>query len=479
MAAHVFSRGKGQGRARLEFPKPERAVLLDVRKQRGALMDLFTVRPTGRRGHFVGRFEAEDSAALVLLPRDRQGRHQKLWVETEGHWSLRVREIPTARTFTHEVGGTGPEVLDYRGPAGWATITHRATRERFVLAAHPKGPDRDRVVLKSVPHLLEGLGPVPGTDTGAEPTWQYVVPLDGPTLLAVEQGQDWSISVTPVDAPDPRSPVRRWVGTATTLFERPSADGPVLLDFHYEGRGRQLAPSLEVLDDDGLRREYHPGLGFSPDHRFLLGADERTAGLRSLRIRVDGPDREWELRLTDVEHARPLRWAAAGNGAEVLRYEGPPAVLSVAHVGEHNVAEVTGWGPGRYDWRLKTGTFGRSCHGALIGAGTAPELIRVLAWGQWRLQVTPLDSVRAFALRRESSGSTLVRWSGPAADLRLIHLAGHPMPITVDVLSEELRSVGRLTAEPPAAPADGIPVRPGALLALSDPYHAGWVLEGR
>ncbi|WP_329493516.1 hypothetical protein [Kitasatospora herbaricolor] len=47
----------------------------------------------------------------------------------------------------------------------------------------------------------------------------------------------------------------------------------------YEGRGRQLAPSLEVLDDDGLRREYLPGLGLSPDHRFLLGADERTAGL--------------------------------------------------------------------------------------------------------------------------------------------------------------------------------------------------------
>lgn len=30
------------------------------------------------------------------------------------------------RTFTEAAEGTGPSVLDYRGPQGWATVVHRA-----------------------------------------------------------------------------------------------------------------------------------------------------------------------------------------------------------------------------------------------------------------------------------------------------------------------------------------------------------------
>jgi hypothetical protein len=88
-------------------------------------------------------------------------------------------------------------------------------------------------------------------------------------------------------------------------------------------------------------------------------------------------------------------------------------------------------------------------------------------------------AARTFTREVEGAGPEVLDHRGPAADLKLTPLVGHPLPVTVDVPTEELRSAGRLTAEPPAAPADGLPVRPGALLAVSDPYNVGWSLEGR
>ncbi|GAA3375898.1 hypothetical protein GCM10020367_45490 [Streptomyces sannanensis] len=263
-------------------------------------------------------------------------------------------------------------------------------------------------------------------------------------------------------------------GTGTQLVELPPTDAgvPVVVEFERCAPVESLRTDLRMISDSGeeLRQVHVSG---SIRHRFLTG----TEGSPVSRILVECTRQEWLLRLVSPYQVPLLEATAEGQGCNVLRYEGPPAQLSIQR---GDWVDVDGWGEGRFDWALRTYADKKPVGGALIGAGPEPELIVVDAHSHWQLQVDP---PRTFDRRISGWGTEVIRYTGPRGTAKIS--CRRPFfndVVTAVVLGKDLRpsrsatAFGRLTVLPEGEKF-GLPA--GALLVVDSRWREPWRISVR
>ncbi|QKW32843.1 hypothetical protein HUT06_01325 [Actinomadura sp. NAK00032] len=122
-----------------------------------------------------------------------------LHVESEGRWTVTISGPERARGFTRSTTGSGPEVLNYQGPAGIAVVT---CPDGQAIQVYLRGPDLavlhgcDPVVsTAAMPSPSPGDEPVPSRST-------FAVPAQAILQVKTAGAAEWRIDVTPLEQAD-------------------------------------------------------------------------------------------------------------------------------------------------------------------------------------------------------------------------------------------------------------------------------------
>ncbi|OPC76977.1 hypothetical protein B4N89_41030 [Embleya scabrispora] len=402
----------------LAYPPPERTMLLRFEKEPSKWISLRTRgRGRGRREKesreylWLGRPETPTGTFLVR-PNGHAALREVL-VEGKGRWSLRLLDHDRAREFAIEetIAGDGPDVLRYTGPEGWATITTRGKHPRVRLVRHPCGADAPPE------ELLDTVGEFECTDDGPELVGEHLFLLAGPTLLAIEEAQRWSLTVTPPPTAEPEDSGSHFVhlglGRQTIALPKPDPSGPTLVELRRLDKNIPLGPTF--LDATGGVTDTHLSMGTAREHRFLIDGD--VDARRTTHVEVDGFGGRWEIRTMHPDQAHPLVERVRGNGHDVLRYSGPPALLSARSLDGLGGA-IEGLGLDGYRWSTRTSRRDPIVVG-LLGTGEHPDFVVSRHAGVWEVQVEPLAAARTFDRTITGVGSEIVRYTGPDANARL------------------------------------------------------------
>lgn len=269
-------------------------------------------------------------------------------------------------------------------------------------------------------------------------------------------------------------------GEGSAEFSRPRRGRAAVLEFGFDELVERRRVALRIEGPRGDRRtDFHLVTAVSPQ-RMLVWHDEDTANLPKLRVRVDaqGP---WWARLREPDQVPRLTERAEGEGNDVLRHDGPPALLSFSLPRENDHLLVGSWGGALRGVNLRRSPHGERTGTDLIGAGEGPELIDVRSAGRWEARVHPLADARGFAGTVTGRGPEVLRWTGRRGRLRLANLAASDArgSITVDSLTEDLRRIGFNSAFPKDDTPTLLdePLTPGCLIRVSDTSFAGWRLQ--
>ena len=328
------------------------------------------------------------------------------------------------RPFTEAIEGTGPAVLDYRGPQGWATVIHSDYRRCFVLL------DGDGNRLVGDVEAWEGR-------TYERQTREYRVGLSGPQRLCVEYADQWSIHVTPLEQDEVEDGgffSRHGIGNQTVEIVKPDPEGSAILEFTmvaYERRtaSRYPLPTLYLSPPHGYWRSEENGWGSGDGVRHLMDHDRRSRYLPISQVQIEGAvNCEWRLRVLPLSAARPMEATTTGTGADVLIHTGPPAAVTLRHVQGRSSIDAFGYGiePTGFDYeshRFSSLSARPDCPfaaGRLIGVLPEPTLVQVSGDGDWELRVIPLDELRTFDREITGTVGEVVRYTGPPAIARVI-----------------------------------------------------------
>ncbi|MFF8772654.1 hypothetical protein [Kitasatospora sp. NPDC015120] len=452
-------RGSGRGEVELEFPDPARVVLLTL--EAGTPHWPVVLRGQGEEGSPQRPEVSGHGRVAVLLPPERQRSMRRVTVGTSVSWTLRLHDPDGTVELGTGAAGSGPRILEHRGGTARVVVTQSDDAAGALRVLHyPEGP---------------GGPPVVAADTGGTTLSTLVrngFLLDGPQFVVVEYGEDWSFAVEPADLPPSAPLVRHGFGNATEFFDRPSPGRPAVLEMTLES-GRC---GISVLGEDGGRLARHSvnaALGPVP---IPLWGGRKDAALGRLGLRVEDGDSAWRMTLRPDRPERRLVGRAEGAGDELLRYEGPPAVLSVRHPPGADGRLALDAPDGRVSGPHR----GERCGSLLVGAAPHPEVIAVTAAGGWALEVTLPEEARPFSDRLTGCGSEVVRWTGGRARLTVRNRPRHRRlrwpgsALGAAVWSPDgPRDAAAAHPDPPRR--DAV-LFPGCLVLVHDPHHSGWRL---
>nr|WSY55300.1 hypothetical protein OG999_37710 [Streptomyces sp. NBC_00886] len=336
------------------------------------------------------------------------------------------------RPFTEAAEGTGPSVLDYRGPQGWATVVHRAHLGCFTLL----GTDDISLAQDYEPEYRR---------TEEPRTWKYKVALSGPQRLRVDAAERWSISVTPLEQDEVEDDGvfrYRGIGNQTVEIVKPDPRGPAILEFTKLFCVRSARPHLRLCTDFGDQISW--SVGVVDRARFLFDHDTPPIWSAASRVEVSNADDcEWVLRVLPLSAACPVESPMTrGIGAEALVHEGVPAALWVwchrTDVGSGSEVDVRIESRG-YKVALSA-DFHRSEGGGIVGLGPGPTLLQIAGDTGWDLRVTPLDELPTFDRAIGGRGGQVLRYTGPPAIARVVTRSWHKWPgmVSVRTLTTEL-----------------------------------------
>ncbi|MFI9149689.1 TerD family protein [Streptomyces sp. NPDC053367] len=355
--------------------------------------------------------------SLAVVPEDRRLR---LRVRFPGAWRITVRPLSAARPLAtgEEVRGTGPDVLRWDGPAadlhGW--FDGGGSSELFCVNCHR--PDR-LTALHEGRLLFNEIGRI--DKTGPLPR--------GPVFVAVTNGEgDWRLRAVPIPvlggSAAPADGVYQGRRDATVTLVNPRPGLPALLEYDIrdaDDRGHEVTLLDEYGDSDGewMNGRRHGGRG---THLvFSTGQAQRTVQIRRAA--------EWRLRLLPVEEAPPLKGPVEGTGSTLLRYEGPPALLTLARTTDeagHLAAHALNHPRGQRTLVADTDTRRRPVVGPLWVAPEGSCFVRVQAGDGvgWRVEPVPVEEAPEIggAVKRVTGrGFGVVRHTGPETEMLLTH----------------------------------------------------------
>ncbi|MFJ4091525.1 hypothetical protein ACIPYS_08070 [Kitasatospora sp. NPDC089913] len=438
--------GRGRAEVELDLPDPARPVLVTVETEVTARIGLRAAGPgpAGRHDATEGR----GHAALLLSP-ERQRAVRRVTVDSTARWTLRIHAPDSVDEFTAHTRGSGPRILEHRrGTARAAASQIEDTSGILRVVRYPDGPDGPPTVV--VDELRSAVGGTP---------WAGFV-LDRPQFVVVECGSFWFLDIAPTDGLASTPLVRHGFDRTTEYFDRPHPGEPAVLELVAEFGSCHMT----VIDGTGRELGRHWVSADAAPVLVPLWAGPEDAALDRLGVRVEYGRAAWRLVLRPDEPSRSLTGPTEGSGDELLRYDGPPAVLHVRlPTGQRRPLTVeTGYGA----VRSRRGQ--ERCGALLVGAAGHPEVVTVRAEGGWLLEPAPLDGLRAFDERLTGRGSEVVRWTGTRDRLVVRGRSGLPRPPWYAAVS---------TTSWPGLLPDG---PTGALLlVVRDPRHRGWRLTAR
>ncbi|MFD4904538.1 hypothetical protein [Kitasatospora purpeofusca] len=421
-----WTAGNG-GTVEVDWPGPARTVVLTVAVDGPAEI---TVLAGGADGTELYRGKG---AWSVLLPPERQEELRRITVRGAHRWQLRLHDPAVAAGLTGPVTGAGPGVLVHRGGTAVVDVTHRswaADLQLFRLVRHTAGGGREVLATSEQSGSL---------------SWsvERTLLLEGPQVLVVEQGEDWSLTGRPADLPPSTEVVRYGIGDRREAFAWPGGTRPALLEVEAAAEPDGSSVWLELTTHGG---RWLDDMSVDPRHgvqRLLLRAEPARRARGPFGVEVSGARGGWRLELLPIEEARELADRVEGAGNDVLVHTGPPAVLRVRALGDEEPSarvEAGGrWistdhgGPGEWAGAMPIG--GPPLDGE-------PEQVRVRSRDRWRLEVVPLAEVPVFGRGLVGQGAAVFRWTGPPGRLTVRTGRWRGGEAEASVLDERLEPLG-------------------------------------
>ncbi|MFI6581708.1 hypothetical protein [Embleya sp. NPDC050493] len=471
--------GYGNADVGLTFPVPGSPALLQVVKEAGTSLQLWSVRAAGSPfGEWIHTAPQQGEEGSLLVHDTGPDALSMLKVTSDGAWTLQLKEPGAARELTETLAGHGPEVVRYDGPPCVAMLSggvDRPGRDRIrqrpgfaagaVLIVYPDGASVDP---------QERPAEVVELDDG-----RYRITLDGPRLLVVTTADTWQLTtdaaVREVDRQHAHPSAHRGTGSRTVAVTLPDPSAPAILEvLAFANMG------VDVPDwpyQEGVFRTHRVESGH-PKQRYLLFP--RLSCDAPIEIDLDAPGGEWELRVTELAGARALDRSAEGFGSDVLRYDGPPARLLRDQGSLSSTIRRWAQDPAG-EWSCAHLNGGPEDLGSVIGVGVEPDTISVSGQGFWRFSVLPIEHVRNFDHSISGRGPELVRYTGSHATLDVRAGVVRAARVTVEVPAPELvrYRLGSAAARGglrKASPRHRRPVAPG-FLAVTANKGQSWRID--
>ncbi|MFF0199429.1 TerD family protein [Streptomyces sp. NPDC005017] len=344
----------------------------------------------------------------------RPDRPLRLKVRHEGKWTVSIRPLSAALPLGTgaTVTGRGPEVFAYTGPSADLDVRLDLADGKqiwFELECHEARLLGDR---DSAERLVDKhTGPFERT---------LAVP-DGPLLLFVRKGDgDWRLTTRPLPVRDPEEMRRTGHyegrgGKELPLFN-PRPGRPALVRYEFTDVDDQYA--IRVTDVDEVTDLLTGGSNGVGGTAVLFGSGQDR---QNLRIRHKGG---WSLRLLPEEEAPLFTGPVEGRGSTVLRYQGPPTLMSVRQTSSPSDWNMTvrAYNHPQGKSAVVAGTWGADR--PVLGpvwvdpGGTCFLIVRAQDDTTWRLEPAPFDAAPVLGERTEGHGYGVVRHTGPETEMR-------------------------------------------------------------
>jgi tellurite resistance protein TerA len=402
----------------LPFPPDSGPVILEAKLRD---YDFLHVQIPGREDDvFCDDLPDRHSRALLVPP--RKGGPLKLKVRHDGKWELTVLPLSAARRLgAGTVEGSGREVFLHTGPA--AEVKVRATDRHngwFQLNYHAGDtPDELRRPAEELVHAWNGRR-----------VRETVRIPEGPLLLVIDKSRhQWELTVSPESAPSRAERRAAGVydgrGEKTITLVNPRPGRPALVSYEFKDAANSYDVEARWVDEYGDETEWlntyaHGVRGTAL--AFGAGQSERT-----VRVKHSG---NWSIRLLPEEEAPLLTGPVEGRGTTVLRYEGPPTLMTVRRVSRKKDGRLAAWA-----WNHP---YGKSViiadvsdrHRPAVGplwvdpGGTCFVLVGGAESTKWRLEPTAFTEAPLLGRRTEGTAYGVVRHTGPATEVSYVSTGG-------------------------------------------------------
>jgi tellurite resistance protein TerA len=435
---HVQS-GVGNGVVSVDVPLPPGPVLVECRVEGDDYLCVETLDHRNKKDDLVFNTDLRDfhGRALVQPPRDRRLR---LNVDYPGPWTISVLPLSAARALgTRELTGRGCDVVAYTGPAADVKVRFDggADREEWFLmncheAAHLDDLDEHDMLVNDTGRIKQTV-PVP----------------DGPLLLVIENAEgNWELTAKPLPVRDPsaghKSGVYQGRGEKTVTLLNPRPGRPALVRYEFPGAKADYRLQVKTVDEYGDESDWIEGSNEGTQGvtvAFRAGQAEQT-----VRVKHAG---EWTLRLLPEEEAPLLTGPVEGKGSAVLRYQGPPTLMTVRRtsLGKDETLSVVALNHPYGKWAIVADTNRR--RRPVLGpvwvdpGGSCFLVVKAVEGTKWRLEPEPLDAAPVLGPRTHGGWYGVVRHTGPECELVI---AGAGSLIHVFELDENLFPHRKLTA---------------------------------
>ncbi|WP_405737063.1 TerD family protein [Streptomyces sp. NBC_00028] len=430
--------GRGNGVVSVDVPLPPGPVIVEaqVRGDEWLLVETLNRRNKDEDTVFNTTLRDFHGRALVQPPRDRPLRMK---VNYDGDWTIRVLPLSAARPLgTRTLTGRGPDVLAYPGTMADVKVRFDGGADRgewFVLncheAEHFDDLDEHEMLCNETGKLKQTV-PVP----------------DGPLLLVIEHGDgNWELTAKPLPVRDPSA--GRTTGayegrgdrTITLLNPRPGR--PALVQYEFPGAKADYSLEVKRVDEYGDEDEWLTGRQHGTRGMAVLFADGRAE--QAVHVKCAG---DWTLRLLPEEQAPLFTGPAEGRGSTVLRYQGPPTLMTVTRTSRGDDEHLSAWSLNHPYGKSTTiaDTLGR--RRPTLGpvwvdpGGSCFLTVRAGEDTKWRLEPAPLSAAPVLGARTPGGWYGVVRHTGPEAELVVVGTA----LIHVFELDENLFPHRKLTA---------------------------------
>ncbi|MES5821069.1 TerD family protein [Streptomyces sp. RG80] len=430
--------GRGNGVVSVDVPLPPGPVLVEIRVQGDEYLCVETLDHRNKKDDLVFNTDLRDfhGRALVQPPRDRPLR---LNVDYSEGWTVTVLPLSAARRLgTDRLTGRGADVVAYTGTAADVKVRFDggADRHEYFLmncheARHFDDLDRHDMLVNDTGRIKQTV-PVP----------------DGPLLLVIENAEGgWELTAKPLPVRDPAAGrttgAYQGRGEQTVTLLNPRPGRPALVQYDFPGAKADYSLEVKLVDEYGDEDDWLNGRDRGTRGTAVLFADGRAE--QTVRVRCAG---EWTLLLRPEEEAPLLTGPTEGKGSAVLRYQGPPTLMTVQRTSRGDEEHLSAWSLNHPYGKSATvaDTLGR--RRPTLGpvwvdpGGTCFLTVRAAQDTKWRLEPAPITAAPVLGARTPGGWYGVVRHTGPEAELVVVGTA----MIHVFELDENLFPHRKLTA---------------------------------
>ncbi|MEU9338234.1 TerD family protein [Streptomyces sp. NPDC048290] len=411
--------GKGNDVVTVDVPLPPGPVIVEMGVQGDDWLCVETLDRRNKEDQLVFNSTLRDlhGRALVQPP---EGRPLRLRVKYAGEWWLKVLPLTAARVLGRDtVEGRGPEVLVYTGTTGDVKV-------RF-----DGGPDKEAWMVITG-HHPEHLDDLDQHDLLVNQTGKlketFPIP-EGPHLVVVEKADGkWQLIPRPLPVRDPvqglRSGVYEGRGERTITLANPAPGRPALVRYEFKDVRHRYDLATWRLDEYGAESDWLSGSANGTRGTGTMFS--RGQAEMQVRIKHGG---DWTLRVLPETDAPLLTGPVEGEGTTVLRYQGPPTLMTLEQKSRSNDAQVTAHALNHPYGNTAIIASVRGRRPALgpvwvDPGGTCFVVVTAAENTKWRLEPQPPRAATPLGPRTQGVGYGVVHHTGPVTEIVFASTSG-------------------------------------------------------